>query len=73
MMKHKPFAQLLFAAIFLLSANAANAPRADQYVPVCVDMKGYQAEAECFSHQLDLKEAQFKKYYLAAQKQDIKI
>jgi hypothetical protein len=36
-------------------------------------MKGYQAEAECFSHQLDLKEAQFKKYYLAAQKQDIKI
>ncbi|WP_423679638.1 lysozyme inhibitor LprI family protein [Undibacterium sp. WLHG33] len=70
MMKHKPFAQLFFAAIFTLAGNAAGA---GQYVPVCVDMKGYQAEAECFSHQLDLKEAQFKKYYLSAQKQDIKI
>lgn len=76
MMKHKPFAQLFFAAIFALAANvgnAANAAGADRYVPVCVDIKGIQAEAECLSHQLDLKEAQFKKYYLAAQKQDIKI
>jgi hypothetical protein len=39
MMKHKPFAQLFFAAIFALAVNAA---RADQYVPVCVDMKGYR-------------------------------
>lgn len=73
MMKHKPFAQLFFAAIFALAANAGNAAGAGQHAPVCVDMTGYQAEAECLFHELDLKEAQFKKYYLAAQKQDIKI
>ena len=72
-MKHKPFALLFFAAIFALAANAGNAAGAGQHAPVCVDMKGIRAEAECLSHELDLKEAQFKKYYLAAQKQDIKI